>query len=362
MNTSFAEREREIRGLLVAMVAGEHVLLLGPAGTAKSAIAQTLCSAVDDAKFFEYLLTRFSDPSELFGAVSLDGLKHDRFRRVTTGRLPEAHVCFLDEIFKSNSGVLNSLLTAINERAFDNDGARNAIPLMTVVGASNELPEGPELAALYDRFLLRFWTRYTTTPESFRRLLTGTEPSITTTITLGELQAAQAEAAQLPITDAAVEELFRLRGTIAAEGITASDRRWRKAVKILRAAAWLDGSTEVSAETFPILAHVLWETTEQMAKLAGIVSKYTSAELADAQVAADAVLELVASLPSKGSEEYVGRITGTIRELKKAAEKIAKLEKACNGVQSKQKIAAIRVDIETKTRTLRQDAAAALDL
>lgn len=362
MNATLAERDREIRGLLVALVAGEHVLLLGPAGTAKSAAAQILCSAIDDATYFEYLLTRFSDPSELFGPVSLDGLKHDRFRRVTSGKLPEANVAFLDECYKANSAVLNALLTAINERKFDNDGGRHAIPLMTVVGASNELPEGPELAALHDRFLLRYWTKYTTTPDAFRRLLLGAEPSISTRISLAELQAAQQAAAALPVSAGAIDELFKLRGEIAADGITASDRRWRKAMKILRAAAWLDGATEVTAESFPILANVLWETTEQMVKLTKIVSKYTSAELTDAQEVSEAMQELIGSMPAKGTDEYVHRLTNVVRELKRAGEKLAKLEKQCGGAQSKLRIGAIREEIEKKYRGMRQDAAAALDL
>jgi MoxR-like ATPase len=362
LNATFAEREREIDGLIIALVAGEHVLLLGPAGTAKSALANTLCQAIDGATFYAYLLTRFSTPEEIYGPVSLEGLKQDRFRRVTQGKLPEAHIGFLDECYKANSAVLNSLLTAINERKFDNDGQRISIPLLTLVGASNELPEGPELAALHDRFMLRYWTTYTKTPDAFRRLLTGAEPSIATHLTLAELQHAQHEAEQLPISDAAVEELFKLRGEIAAEGITASDRRWRKAVRILRAAAWLEGSTEVTPESFPILANVLWETTEQIAKLTQTVSKYTSAELADAREAADAVLELVGTLPAKTSEQYGQQLVSVVREMKRAADRIGKLAKNCNGAQSKARIQAIHAEVEAKYKALRQDAAAALDL
>lgn len=362
MNATFAEREREIRGLIIAALAGEHVLLLGPAGTAKSALANTFCSAIQQATFFQWLLTRFSTPEELFGPVSLDGLKHDTFRRVTKGKLPEAHVVFLDEIYKANSAVLNSLLTAANERAFDNDGGRHHIPLETIVGASNELAEGPELAALHDRFLLRYWVTYTKTPDAFKRLLTGTEPAISARISLADLKAAQAEVEMVKVTDAAVDELFRLRAEVAVEGVVASDRRWRKAVRILRAAAWLDGATEVSPESFPILAHVLWETTEQISKLTAIVSKYTSAELAEAQEVADTVLELVGNLPQKGTEQYAQQLVSITRELKKAAERIVKLQKNCSGVQSKARIDTIRTEVESRYNSLKRDAAAALDL
>lgn len=362
LNVAFAEREKESRGLVIALLAREHVLLLGPAGTAKSAMANTLCSAVDGATFFEHLLTRFSTPEEIYGPVSLEGLKEDSFRRVTKGKLPGAHVSFLDEIFKANSAILNSLLTAINERKYDNDGGRHMIPLETMVGASNEMPEGPELAALWDRFLLRYWVSYTKMPESFRRLLVGAEPSINSSISMAELKAAQAEVEAMPISEAAIDELFKLRGEIATEGVVASDRRWRKAVRILKAAAWLDGSSEVTPESFPILANVLWETQEQIAKLTTIVSRYTSAELAEAREAADSVLELIGSLPDKKSEQYGQQLVSIVRELKRAGDRISKLAKSCGGAQSKARIEKISAEVKAKYDQLRADAAAALDL
>ena len=362
MNSTFAERERENRGLIVALVAREHLLLLGPAGTAKSAMANTVCSAIQDSQFFQYLLTRFSAPEELFGPVSLSGIKVDRHRRVTTGRLPECQIGFLDEIYKANSAILNSLLSILNERKFDNDGGRHEVPIETIVGASNELPEGPELAALHDRFMLRYWVSYTKTPDAFRRLLVGAEPSISTTITFAQLKEAQAQVEAMPVSETAIEELFRLRGEVAAEGIVASDRRWRKCVRILKAAAWLDGATEVTPESFPILANVLWETTEQVAKLTQTVSRYTSAELAEAQECADAILELTGTLPAKGTDQYGQALVSVVRELKRAGERLRRLEKACGGATSKARIGAIALEVETKYKSMKQDAAAALDL
>lgn len=362
MNRTFAERDREIRGLVVATLAREHVLLLGPAGTAKSALANVFCAAFQGATFFQWLMTRFSDPSEIFGPPSLDGLKHDRYRRVTAGKLPECHVAFLDEIYKANSAVLNALLTAINERAFDNDGGRIAIPLETMVGASNELPEGPELAALHDRFMLRYWTSYTKTPDAFRRLIIGAEPSISTTMTLDELKQVQSTVDAMPVSEAAIDELFKLREEVKGAAVVASDRRWRKAVRILKASAWLEGSSEVTSEAFPILANVLWETVEQIPKLQQIVSKYTSAELAEAQEAADAVAELLNNLPPKGSEEYGQRLVSITKELKRAHKRITDLHSACKGVQSSAKIAGIAKEIETKYKSLQNDAREALGI
>jgi len=361
LNATFAEREREIRGLMIALVAREHVLLLGPAGTGKSALAQTVCKAIQGGEYFERLLTRFSVPEEVFGAVSLSGMKEDKFRRVTTAKLPEAHVGFLDEIFKANSAILNSLLTILNERAFDNDGARTSTPLETLVGASNELPEGPELAALFDRFLLRFWTGYTRTQDSFERLLVGDEPTITTTLDLAELAAAQAEAASVTIPTSTIEELFKLRAELNGAGCVVSDRRWRKAAKILRATAWLEGATEVTPDVFPILAHVLWDLPDQQSVISQKVARYASAELAEAQEAFDAIAQLMQELPAIDTPEFAQRVTGVTREMKKAQEKIGQLGKAGKPT-IKAKIDAIGAELDRKYKNLREQAAKALGL
>jgi len=361
LNATFAEREREIRGLMLAIAAGEHVLLLGPAGTGKSALAQALCTAINGGNYFEWLLTRFSTPEELFGPVSLDGLKHDEYRRVTKGKLPEATVGFLDEIFKANSAILNALLTILNERKFDNNGTRHEVPLETLVGASNELPEGPELAALFDRFLLRFWTGYTKEQASFERLLTGGEPTITATIDLAEIHAAQEECAQVFIPTSTIEELFKLRAELQGAGCVVSDRRWRKAAKILRAAAWLEGAAEVTPDVFPVLANVLWDLPDQQSTIATKVARYASAELAEAQEVFDAITQLANELPGADTPEYAQRVSGVTRDMKKAVEKIGTLGKAAKPA-IRVKIEAVGAELDRKYKALREQAAKALGL
>jgi MoxR-like ATPase len=147
-----------IDGALAAVLAGEHVLLLGPPCTAKSALARAIAQAFGGA-YFARLLTKFSTPEELFGAISLRALEQDHYARITTGKLPEAEFAFIDEVFKANSAILNALLAVVNERVFHNDGQPVACPLVTMSGASNELPEGKDLEALFDRFLVRFGER-----------------------------------------------------------------------------------------------------------------------------------------------------------------------------------------------------------
>ncbi len=144
LNAMFAERGPVIAAVLAAAVAGEHAVLFGEPGTAKSDLARMLKSAFESS-YFELLMTRFTTPDEVFGPVKLSALQADRFARALGGYMACCEVVFLDEIFKANSAILNALLTILNERKFHDDGAPVDVPLVTCIAASNEMPEGPEL-------------------------------------------------------------------------------------------------------------------------------------------------------------------------------------------------------------------------
>lgn len=269
------ERDEAVDGLLVALLAREHVLLLGPPGTAKSMLARELVRRLEGARLFEWLLTKFSTPEELLGPPSLPALEAGRYERVTEGKLPEAEVAFLDEIFKANSAILNALLSLLAERTFHQGARATQVPLETVVGASNELPDEEELAALYDRFLLRFTVGYVEQDQRFSTLLTAPPPpeAPQARLTRADLEALRAQVARVVVPEGLVEDLVELRRSLVGEGVIASDRRWRKSLGLLRASALLEGREEAGPADLAWLEHVLWTDPEEQPKVREAVAK-----------------------------------------------------------------------------------------
>jgi MoxR-like ATPase len=254
----FVERSEVIEGSLAALLAGQHVLLLGPPGTAKSMLADEICRRIDGARSFHWLLTKFTTPEELFGAVSLRALEQDEYRRVTTNKLPEAHVAFLDEVFKASSSILNALLMLLNERRFDNGRERIDVPLLTLFGAANELPEDDELQAVYDRFLVRFVVGYVVEDFRFLRMLRSDPPPVTASLGFHELATLAAAARKVSVPDAALRSILEVRRALAEREVIASDRRYRQSLGLLRALALLRGRTAVGDDEVMFLEHVLW--------------------------------------------------------------------------------------------------------
>jgi MoxR-like ATPase len=254
----FLERAELIDGALVGLLAGQHLLVIGPPGTAKSMLADEVCRRITGARYFQWLLTRFTTPEELFGAVSLKALEADDYRRLTTHKLPEAHIAFLDEIFKASSSILNTILTLMHERRFHNGQEVSTVPLLTLFGASNELPEDDELLALNDRFLLRFVVEYIGEDFRFLKLLQAQPAASRTTLSLDELEAARAGAAAVAVPGGVLRAITDLRRELVRRNVVASDRRWAQSIGVLRAHAWLAGRDVVGDADVAFLEHVLW--------------------------------------------------------------------------------------------------------
>ena len=331
LKAAFVERDEVIDGVLTAIIANEHILLLGPPGTAKSAMVNALAGAIDGGRCFTRLLTKFSTPEELFGPVSLAALKADRFRRQTDGYLPDAHIGFVDECFKGSSSILNTLLTLMQERKFDNDGQRQDCPLLTLVGASNELPDGQELDAFFDRFLVKFWIGYVTNRDRLKTLLASPngEPNITEKLTVDDIRELRSRAQRMTVPDAVIELIINIKSSLEHKGLIASDRTWRKLVRLAQARAVLDGADcdfdEVDSEHLEVLADSLWREPSQRALVVAEVGKYANPIVAEAQQLLDAVRENFAKFPSKITDDNMAVAARINREVKQIAARGAEL-------------------------------------
>jgi len=270
------QRDEASRLVLLAALAGEHVLLIGPPGTAKSLLARRLAQCLSEASFFERLLTRFSVPEELFGPLSIQSLERDEYRRLTVGYLPTATVAFLDEVFKANSAILNALLTLLNEREFDNGAGRERTPLVCVVGASNEVPEGDELAALYDRFLFRVVVD-SVSDDAFEALLAApvgvATPAREDRLSPDDLGALRERARRVVVPPAVTSILAHLRRELRARSLYVSDRRWRQLLDTLRVAALTQERSFVTLADLWLAEHAIWQDPEQRETTAALLGE-----------------------------------------------------------------------------------------
>ncbi len=288
------ERGEVIRSLLLALVAGEHVLLLGPPGTAKSHLSRSICERIDAAAYFSAVLYRGSMPDEIFGPNKLSALREDRFERNTEVMLPEAQIAFIDEIFKSNSAVLNGMLPILNERAFKNGGRWHRVPLEMAVAASNEMPEDrEELGALYDRLLVRHVVRPVKDDRNFEAILLRRAPKDgpRTTVTLEEIARAREGASRVDLS-AVAPQMTEIRHELAEEGIEPSVRRFDKGGDLVRASAYLGGRGVANEEDLAPLRHVLWEDPEQIPTVRDKILSRANPFLREAQDLADEAEEV----------------------------------------------------------------------
>lgn len=281
LETSFLGKSETVRLMLVASVAGEHMLLIGPPGTAKSAVIRMFAKLVD-AKYFEYLLTRFTEPNEIFGPIDITAFRQGQYQRRMDGMLPASDIVFLDEVFKANSAILNSLLSVLNERLYTVGSSVVKVPLVSCFGASNEVPNDDDLMAVFDRFLIRYKSDNLDSYHFQELLVRGLEHEVSK-IT-GEFDRLQPFLAaqdlrglhiflaerMRQVPEAFLSQYKGLIFQIRAEGVSISDRRAVKMLKLFVASAFLDNRPAPDPSDFFLLKHT-WNNLDQAEILDGIV-------------------------------------------------------------------------------------------
>ena len=317
MNRGIYEKETEISLSLLAALAGESIILLGPPGVAKSMVARQLKTAFRDAQSFEYLMSRFSTPDEIFGPVSIQKLKtSDTYERAVEGYLPTADVVFLDEIWKAGPAIQNTLLTVINEKIFRNGNREMHLPLKLLVAASNELPaKGEGLEALWDRFVIRIESRPIKLEKNFRAMLleaptdflgpTDFTDSTDSSGSMGKSDSADfsdlkitaeeyAEWAEkiskIGVKEEVLDAISAIRKSLRAvnvdeaaerRNIYVSDRRWKNIVRLLRTSAFMQDREEVDICDLLPIYHCLWQEREERDAIRNIVIRALFSPFAD---------------------------------------------------------------------------------
>jgi len=352
------ERDEVVTGAMIAILAQVNMFLLGKPGTAKTFLVKLLAKAIKGTEYFYYLLRKDSKFEEIFGAMKLSVLDQDRFMYNPERHLPVAHFPFMDEIFKATS-VLNSLLSALNEHIWVNDGQELPIAMQSCFSASNELPEDSSLDALYDRFVLRYQVNYITDESNFRsmirdrihRRMTGikNDAPLQHTVTLEELTEAQYAVSQVNCDK--VEDIEAgLKAKFAQAGLEFSDRKWNSIVEILQASAWLSGRSAVEYADVEVLKAVFWDRPEQIREVNKIILSFSNPDLQaalsildEAQSVAEQAIKTALDLRARGQKAY--QVGG------EANEKLNELKERLGRLQPSTK----RDDILSQIKTLGKD-------
>ena len=279
LNNAHLERSSIIDGLLATIISKQNAFLLGLPGTGKSDLIRSICSGIEGVNYFGYLLSPTTDPSELFGPVAVTKLLNDEYTRDVDGYLPSAHIAFLDELFRGSSAILNSLLTLLNERTFNNGKQTITTPIQSIVAATNSWPDEESLQAFGDRFLFRPTVDSLQKPSSKDKLdkwALGIKarPEVGVHLTLEDLKALQEEVHSVMIHENFIEKFSNVCELLDQRNIRISDRRRVQILKFLRAWALVQGDDMIFPEHLHgSLVHIVYQTEEDKSTVQEVVDQ-----------------------------------------------------------------------------------------
>ena len=307
LKSQFIQRDAEVDGLCLALLTGTNMLLLGPPGTAKSNLTEVFAGslAVPRDEYYKIQCNAYTVPEQIFGPTMISKLQNDEYERKTDGYLPKARVAYLDEIFNMNQTQLTTLNEILEEKEFGQGPRRDACPLELCVGAANVYPEGDRaLAALYDRFLIRFWTPYISTRTDFIRLLKmDKKPACQSSLQDGDIAELRSARATVQIPDSIYEAVADVKEALLRKGVVGSDRRWQKCMKVVQSAAALDGRDTVKLIDVMVLADSMWGKHEERPVIYSALAERCAPAVGDAQRILDGVVAEYTAVDVNGKDE-----------------------------------------------------------
>ena len=339
LHSNFVELDHAIRALLLGLTAKTHVFLLGAPGTAKSHLAEVLCDALE-LKAFRFLFTDEAKHKDIFGIQSIQALKEDKDVLITEGKLPEAQVAYLDEIWKANASVVNMLLWALRDGKFTNGGQTVKMPLVFAVACSNEIPEDSTRRAIYDRLLIREEVKDIEMAENFRAVLDRNEippPKVP----MSEIEQLWKSAEGVKVSNDVKDALTELREKIHDQGVKSSNRRWFESIRVLRASAALDGRPVTDLQDLESLSSILWHQPEERVTVRQAILNITDPGLAKVLEYLDSAREELEKLKQEqdrmnGSEMFqrASQAATEIAAIISDAEKLARSKREKDAVES----------------------------
>ena len=370
LNESFLERESIVDGLLASIITKQNAFLFGVPGTGKSELVRAVSNGFDGSKFFGYLLSPTTDPSELFGPVAVSKLLKDEYTRDVNGYLPSSNIAFLDELFRGSSAVLNSLLTILNERLFNNGKDLIKTPIQSIVAATNSFPQEEALQAFCDRFLFRPTVPLLQKPVSKKILdqwaLGLTErPTVKSDLTYQDLETLQLAASEVTASETFLESFSQVLDVLASRGITISDRRRVQILRFLRGWAIVQGEQEIVPEFLhDTLKHIVYQTPDDIQTISEVLEQCVpTADKLVKQMnrAMSGIMTEVHAILSKEAKN-LGDLNGIVERLRKAHGDLQILDKKSDTmlesnqyritVKTRKAIIKLSQELETNQQTI----------